>query len=166
MGKASPSFPYLVSVPTKASWSFPYLVSSPMYVHLPLSSPWTLRLAFLIACCPSSIRLSICLSVCKLFIFPSSSPELLGQFQPSLAQSIFGLWNLQIIHITGTHTDIVWFFRHLKWVGSVLSRSELDPFLYILYHTVQTQNRLSPVVKGDSDFFKWRPSPFWGGGGG
>ena len=123
-----------------------------------------LRLAFLIACCPSSIRLSICLPVCKLFIFPSSSPELLGQFQPSLAQSIFGLWNLQIIHITGTHTDIVWFFRHLKWVGSVLSRSELDPFLYILFHTVQTQNRLSPVVKGDSSFCKWRAQPFLRGG--
>ena len=36
------------------------------------------------------------------------------------------------------------FFRRLKLVGSVLSRSELDLFLYIWYHTVQIQNGLSP----------------------
>ena len=51
-------------------------------------------------------------------------------------------------------------FRRLKRVGSVLSRSELDPFRYVLYYTVQTQNGLSPVVKGDSSFFKWRAKPF------
>ena len=32
----------------------------------------------------------------------------------------------------------------MKRVGSVLSRSELDPFLYIWYHTVRTQSGLSP----------------------
>ena len=47
-----------------------------------------------------------------------------------------------IIHVTHTF----WFFEHLKRVGSVLSRSELDPFLYtcIWYHTVRTQSWLSP----------------------
>ena len=35
-------------------------------------------------------------------------------------------------------------FRRLKRVGSVLSRWELDPFLYIWYHTVRTQSGLSP----------------------
>ena len=30
-------------------------------------------------------------------------------------------------------------------MGSVLSRSELDPFLYIWYHTVRTQSGLSPL---------------------
>ena len=35
-------------------------------------------------------RLSVRLSVCKLFTFSSSSPEPLGQFQPNLAQSILG----------------------------------------------------------------------------
>ena len=34
--------------------------------------------------------LSVCLSVCKLFTFSSSSPEPLCQFQPNLAQSILG----------------------------------------------------------------------------
>ena len=42
-----------------------------------------LKWAFLIACCPPSVRLS----VCKPFTFSSSSPKLLGQFQPNLAQS-------------------------------------------------------------------------------
>ena len=47
---------------------------------------WKLKWAFLITYCPSSV----CLSVCKLFTFSSSSQELLGQFQPNLAQSILG----------------------------------------------------------------------------
>ena len=42
------------------------------------------------------------------------------------------------------YTHTVWFFRRLKRVGSVLSRSALDPFLYIWYHTVRNQNGLSP----------------------
>ena len=35
-------------------------------------------------------------------------------------------------------------------VGSVLSRSELDPFLYIWYHTIQTKKRHSPCNTGDN----------------
>ena len=50
---------------------------------------WKLKWAFLITCRPSSVRLSVCLSV-RLFTFSSSSPEPLGQFQPNLAQSILG----------------------------------------------------------------------------
>ena len=38
----------------------------------------------------SVLCLSVCLSVCKLFTFSSSSPEPLDQFQPNLAQSILG----------------------------------------------------------------------------
>ena len=38
----------------------------------------------------SDHRLSVCLSVCKLFTFSTSSPEPLGQFQRDLAQII--LW--------------------------------------------------------------------------
>ena len=37
-------------------------------------------------------------------------------------------------------------FRTSKRVSSVISRSELDPFLYIWYHTVRTQNGLSPCA--------------------
>ena len=50
-------------------------------------------------------------------------------------------WNLQIIPITHTF----WFFRRLKRVGSVLSRSELEPFLFIhvWYHTVWAQSGIS-----------------------
>ena len=33
----------------------------------------------------------------------------------------------------------------LKPVGSVLSRSEVDPFLYVWYHAVWTQNGLAPM---------------------
>ena len=36
------------------------------------------------------------------------------------------------------------FWGDLKRVGSVLSRSELDPFLYAWYHTVRTKSGLSP----------------------
>ena len=46
---------------------------------------WKLKRAFLIAC-----RLSVCPSVCKLFLFSSSSQKPLGQFQTNLAQSILG----------------------------------------------------------------------------
>ena len=35
-------------------------------------------------------------------------------------------------------------FRRLKRVGSILSRSEFDSFLYIWYQTVWTQSGLSP----------------------
>ena len=37
-------------------------------------------------------------------------------------------------------------YRCLKREGSVLSRSELDPFLYIRYHTVGIQIGLAPVA--------------------
>ena len=44
--------------------------------------------------------------------------------------------NLQIMHITHN----ILFFRRLKRVIIILSRSELDPF----HHTVRTRNGLSP----------------------
>ena len=44
---------------------------------------WKLKWAFLFDC-----RLFVCPSVCKLSTFSSSSPKLLSQFQPNLAQSI------------------------------------------------------------------------------
>ena len=50
-----------------------------------------------------------------------------------------------------THFHTFWFFRRWKRVGSVLSRWELDPFLYIWYHTVRTQSGLSPC----EIFKKW-----------
>ena len=42
------------------------------------------------------------------------------------------------------YTYFFLFFKRLKRVGSVLSRSELDPFLYIWYNTVRTKSGLSP----------------------
>ena len=44
------------------------------------------------------------------------------------------------------YTYFMIFYKSLKRVGSVLSRSELDPFLYIWYHIVRTQIGLSPCV--------------------
>ena len=37
-----------------------------------------------------SVRLSVCSSVCKRFLFSTSSQEPLGQYQPNVAQSILG----------------------------------------------------------------------------
>ena len=39
----------------------------------------------------------------------------------------------------------------LKRVGNVLSRSELDPFLYIWYQTVGPETGLAPVYFGEVD---------------
>ena len=64
---------------------------------------WMLKWAFLITYCPSSVRLSVCLSVCKLFTFSSSSQEPLGQFQPNLAQSNFGWREFKFVQMKG-HT--------------------------------------------------------------
>ena len=62
---------------------------------------WKLKWAFLITCRPSSVCLSVCPSVCKLFTFSSSSPEPLGQFQPNLAQSILGWRGFKFVKMKG-----------------------------------------------------------------
>ena len=46
-------------------------------------------------------RLSVCPSVCKLFLFSTSSQEPLGQFQPNLAQSILGLRGFKFVQMKG-----------------------------------------------------------------
>ena len=61
---------------------------------------WKLKWAFLITFRPSSVCLSVCLSVCKLFTF-SSSPELMGQFQRNLAQSILGWRGFKFVQMKG-----------------------------------------------------------------
>ena len=63
------------------------ILYSCVYVFLAHLS-WKLKGAFR----PSSV----CLSVCKLFTFLTSSPEPLGQFQPNLAQSIPGFKFVQV----------------------------------------------------------------------
>ena len=70
----------------------------------------------------------------------------LATWNLTVVKHCFILWNLQIIHITHTF----WFYRRLKRVGSVLSRSELDPFLYIWYHTVRTLNGLSSYASNQN----------------
>ena len=50
---------------------------------------WKIKWVFLIAV----VRR---LSVCKLFLFSTSSPEPLGQFQPNLAQSLFWVKGIQV----------------------------------------------------------------------
>ena len=47
----------------------------------------------------SVVCLSVCLSVCKLFLFSTSSPEPLGQFQPNLAQSILGWRGIKFVQM-------------------------------------------------------------------
>ena len=43
----------------------------------------------------------VCLSVCKLFTFSTSSPEPLDQFQPNLAQIILGLRGFKFVQMKG-----------------------------------------------------------------
>ena len=55
-----------------------------------------------------------------------------------------------------TYYTYVLIFRRLKRVGSVLSRSELDPFLYISHGIIQfgPKTGLAPVVITHLDFLK------------
>ena len=63
------------------------------------SSPsWKLKWAFLITCCLLSV---VCLSVCKLFTFSTTSQEPLGQFQLNLAQSILGFRGFKFVQMKG-----------------------------------------------------------------
>ena len=49
----------------------------------------------------SGVCPSVCLSVCKLFLFSTSSQEPLGQFQPNLAQSILGWRGFNFVQMKG-----------------------------------------------------------------
>ena len=68
-------------------------------------------------------------------------PNLLIEISRKIYATYFFI--LIIIHIL----HISWFSLRLKRVGSVSSRSELDSFLYIWYHTVRTQNGVSPCAQ-------------------
>ena len=57
--------------------------------------------AFQITCRPSSVCLSVCPSVCKLFLFWTFSKKSLGQFQPNLIQSILGWRRLKFVQMKG-----------------------------------------------------------------
>ena len=43
----------------------------------------------------------VCLSVCKLFTFSTSSPEQRGQFEPNLSQSILGWRGFKFVQMKG-----------------------------------------------------------------
>ena len=74
------------------------------YSSLFFSSPeLKAQVSLLIVCRPSSVRPSVCPSVCKLLIFSSSSLEPLGQFQPNSAQNILGWWELKNLSNEGSH---------------------------------------------------------------
>ena len=49
----------------------------------------------------SVVCLSVRPSVCKLFLFSTSSQEPLGQFQPNLAQSILGWRGFKFVQMKG-----------------------------------------------------------------
>ena len=79
----------------------------PFLAHL----SWKLKWVFLINCCLACVHLSVCLSVCKFFIFSSSSPQLPRQFQPNLEQSILGCKWFKIVQMTGHNLfqrEIIW----------------------------------------------------------
>ena len=63
----------------------------PFLTHL----SWKLKWAFLITFSPSSV----CPSVCKLFLFSTSSKEPLGQFQPNLVHNILGWSEFKSVQI-------------------------------------------------------------------
>ena len=81
--------------------------------------------------------------------FETQTPDISFNLKPCdlkfgihVVKTLLLLWNQHFIHITNT----IWFFRHFIRIGSVLSRSELDPYLYIWYHTNQIQNGLCPCA--------------------
>ena len=60
---------------------------------------------------------AVCLSVCKLFTFSSSSQKPLGQFQPNLAKSILGWWEIMFVQMKG---QIIFSRTKLTVVQSIL----------------------------------------------
>ena len=48
-----------------------------------------------------SVRLSVCLFVCKLFTLSSSTPEPLGEFEPILAQIMLGWRGFKFVQMKG-----------------------------------------------------------------
>ena len=71
-----------------------------LYIYLSIFSSPELKAQVSISDCLSSVVcLSVCPSVCKPFLFSTSSPEPLGQFQPNLAQSILGWMGFKFVQI-------------------------------------------------------------------
>ena len=64
------------------------------------------------------VSFSDCLSVRKLFTFSSSSPEPLSQFQPNLAQSIFGWRRFKFVQMKGTNHPWMKDIQNFKNKGS------------------------------------------------
>ena len=54
-----------------------------------------------VVCLSVSVCLSVRPSVCKLFLFSTSSQEPLGQFQPKLAQKILGCRGFKFLQMKG-----------------------------------------------------------------
>ena len=75
-----------------------------------------------------SVRPSVCLSVCKLFTFSSSSPEPLGQFQPNLAQSILGWRGFKFVQMKGRalfQGEII--TKQWKYIDEIKKSSSSEP---------------------------------------
>ena len=73
-----------------------------LYIYLSIFSSPELKAQVSISDCLSSVVcLSVCPSVCKPFLFSTSSPEPLGQFQPNLAQSILGWRGFKFVQMKG-----------------------------------------------------------------
>ena len=101
---------------------------------------WKLKWAFLIACRPSSVCLSACSFVRKLFTFSSSSPELLVQFRRNLAQRILGWWGFKFVQMKG----------HALSKGRKLKKSKntLAKFKNLLLLQNQFQPNLTESILG------------------
>ena len=115
---------------------------------------WKLKWAFLITCRPSSVCSSVCLFICKLFTFPSSSPEPLGQFQPNLAQTILGWRGFEFVQMEGSALFQGEIIANIHWwkFKNFLLQNHWANFN-------QTYHKAS-LDEEDSSLFKWRAPPF------
>ena len=108
-----------------------------------------------------SVRLpvcpSVCLSVCKLFTFSSSSPEPLGQFQPNLATKHSWVKGIQVCSNEGPRP----FPRGDNYEIAKNTLTKLKNLLLQNHwaNFIQTWHKAS-LGEGDSSLFKWRPPPF------
>ena len=102
----------------------------------------------IVCCCPWHCH--------KLFTFPSSSPEPMGQFQPNLAQSILGWRGFKFVYMKGSalfQGEII--TKKCKYIDEIKKSSSPEPL-------GQFQPNLAQCILRwwGLKLFKWKAPPF------